>query len=56
MTTIVKEIQKNQGNPCKNCITNFATCIEDCSYCAHFVEACDYNKTTPQMVIPWNID
>lgn len=56
MTTNAKKIQNFQENPCKSCILNFAVCIEDCSFCKHFAEACDYNKVTPQMVLPWKLE
>lgn len=55
-TTNAKKIQNFQENPCKSCILNFAVCIEDCSFCKHFAEACDYNKVTPQMVLPWKLE
>lgn len=36
----------NNSNPCKGCVIPFLASFEDCTFCANFVEACEYNGTT----------
>ena len=35
-----------QQDPCQNCFLPFMASVEDCSFCCHFAEACEYQETT----------
>ena len=45
--------RKNIIDPCENCSLCFMAIMEDCSFCARFVEACEFNNTTPEQELPW---
>lgn len=43
----MKNSQKKENlNPCRNCFLGFMSIYEDCTFCARFADACEYNGTT----------
>ncbi len=35
-----------KNHPCHGCSIPFLASVEDCSFCCHFPDACEYNGTT----------